>query len=52
MMPPAVPVPGDDDYDAAADSDFGGSLLPSTGDESSASEAEGAKGSKSKSHRK
>ncbi len=51
-MPPAVPVPGDDDYDSAADSDFGGSLSPSSGDESSASEAEGPKGVKTKSHRK
>ncbi|KAL8860848.1 MAG: hypothetical protein Q9178_002878 [Gyalolechia marmorata] len=51
-MPPAVPVPGDDDYDSAADSDFGGSLSPSSGDESSASEAEGAKGVKTKSHKK
>ncbi|KAL8850259.1 MAG: hypothetical protein Q9221_004769 [Calogaya cf. arnoldii] len=51
-MPPAVPVPGDEDYDSAADSDFGGSLSPSSGDESSASEAEGLKDAKSRSHRK
>ena len=52
-MPPAVPVPGDEDYDSAADSDFGGSLSPSSGDdESSASEAEASKGAKSRSNRK
>ncbi|KAI4275708.1 MAG: hypothetical protein LQ337_003020 [Flavoplaca oasis] len=51
-MPPTVPVPGDDDYDSAADSDFGGSLSPSSGDESSASEAEASKGVKSRSNRK
>ncbi|KAL8644827.1 MAG: hypothetical protein Q9226_007575 [Calogaya cf. arnoldii] len=51
-MPPAVPVPGDEDYDSAADSDFGGSLSPSSGDESSASEAEGLKDAKPRSHKK
>ena len=52
MMSLIVPVPGDDDYDSAADSDFGGSLSPSSGDESSASEAEASKGAKSRSNRK
>ncbi|KAL8993353.1 MAG: hypothetical protein Q9169_006405 [Polycauliona sp. 2 TL-2023] len=53
-MPPAAPVsvPGDEDYDSAADSDFGGSLSPSSGDESSASEADKSKGVKAKSQRK
>ncbi|KAL8785624.1 MAG: hypothetical protein Q9213_003278 [Squamulea squamosa] len=51
-MPPAVSVPGEDDYDSAADSDFGGSLSPSSGDDSSASENEEAINTKNKSHRK
>ncbi|KAL8678302.1 MAG: hypothetical protein Q9186_005322 [Xanthomendoza sp. 1 TL-2023] len=48
-MAPALPIPGDDEYDSAADSDFGGSLSPSSGDESSGSDGEDAKGSKPKS---
>lgn len=51
-MPPAITAPADEDYDSAADSDFGGSLSPSSGDESSASEAGGIKGAKSRSHHK
>ncbi|KAL8801808.1 MAG: hypothetical protein Q9182_004215 [Xanthomendoza sp. 2 TL-2023] len=51
-MPPALPVSTDDDYDSAADSDFGGSLSPSSGDESSGSDGEGAKDSKAKGHKK
>ncbi|KAL8767227.1 MAG: hypothetical protein Q9209_006232 [Squamulea sp. 1 TL-2023] len=53
-MPPVVPVPGtgDDDYDSAADSDFGGSLSPSSGDDSSASETEEAKNTKTKGRKK
>ncbi|KAL8867587.1 MAG: hypothetical protein Q9174_005570, partial [Haloplaca sp. 1 TL-2023] len=47
-MPPAVSKPEEDDYDSAADSDFGGSLSPSSGDNSAASDAEGAKASKGK----
>ena len=52
IMPPANTAPADEDYDSAADSDFGGSLSPSSGDESSASEAGGIKAAKSRSHRK
>ncbi|KAL8828368.1 MAG: hypothetical protein Q9170_006636 [Blastenia crenularia] len=52
MAPPTVPDPQDDDYDSAADSDFGGSLSPSSGDDSSASDGEGAKGAKAKSRKK
>ncbi|KAL8684141.1 MAG: hypothetical protein Q9224_006578, partial [Gallowayella concinna] len=48
-MAPALPIPRDDEYDSAADSDFGGSLSPSSGDESSGSDGEDAKGSKPKS---
>ncbi|KAI4222072.1 MAG: hypothetical protein L6R36_006431 [Xanthoria steineri] len=51
-MPRAIIAPGDEDYDSAADSDFGGSLSPSSGDESSASEAGGTKGAKSRSRQK
>ena len=47
-MAPAISRSEEDDYESAADSDFGGSLSPSSGDDSSASEAEGAKGSKIK----
>ncbi|KAL8931343.1 MAG: hypothetical protein Q9216_007226 [Gyalolechia sp. 2 TL-2023] len=52
MAPPTVPVPQDDDYDSAADSDFGGSLSPSSGDDSSASDREGAKAAKKGKSRK
>ncbi|KAL8686495.1 MAG: hypothetical protein Q9218_007062 [Villophora microphyllina] len=51
-MPLAIPNPEADDYDSAADSDFGGSLSPSSGDESSGSDGEGIKGVKSKGQRK
>ncbi|KAL8951753.1 MAG: hypothetical protein Q9222_002303 [Ikaeria aurantiellina] len=51
-MPPAIPKAEDEDYDSAADSDFGASLSPSSGDDSSASEGEAAKGPKSKNRRK
>ncbi|KAL8721037.1 MAG: hypothetical protein Q9181_007792 [Wetmoreana brouardii] len=51
-MPPAIPKSDEDDYDSAADSDFGGSLSPSSGDESSGSDGEGAKGARSKTRRK
>ena len=37
-MPPTANKPEDEDYDSAADSDFGGSLSPSSGDESSGDE--------------
>ncbi|KAL8699366.1 MAG: hypothetical protein Q9201_006041 [Fulgogasparrea decipioides] len=51
-MPPAIPKPDEDDYDSAADSDFGGSLSPSSGDDSSESDREGAKGETSRTRRK
>ncbi|KAL8818345.1 MAG: hypothetical protein Q9223_002996 [Gallowayella weberi] len=51
-MPTALPISKDDDYDSAADSDFGGSLSPSSGDESSGSDGEGAKDSKAKGPKK
>lgn len=52
MAPPTIPAPQDDDYDSAADSDFGGSLSPSSGDDSSASGHEEPKGAKGKSRKK
>lgn len=51
-MPPTIPKPEDDDYDSAADSDFGGSLSPSSGDESAESDDEAARGAKGKGRRK
>ncbi|KAL8668487.1 MAG: hypothetical protein Q9168_006880 [Polycauliona sp. 1 TL-2023] len=51
-MAPPTAAPGDEDYDSAADSDFGGSLSASSGDESSASEGDTVKGPKSRGHRK
>ncbi|KAL8729362.1 MAG: hypothetical protein Q9166_004755 [cf. Caloplaca sp. 2 TL-2023] len=51
-MPPAVPIPGDDDYDSTADSDFGGSLSPSSGEDSSGSDAEDGKSARTKSNKK
>ncbi|KAL8937077.1 MAG: hypothetical protein Q9211_003866 [Gyalolechia sp. 1 TL-2023] len=52
MAPPTVAHPQDDDYDSAADSDFGGSLSPSSGDDSSASDGARAKGTKGRSRKK
>ncbi|KAL9004445.1 MAG: hypothetical protein Q9188_002744 [Gyalolechia gomerana] len=52
MAPPTIPHPQDDDYDSAADSDFGGSLSPSSGDESSASDGERPKAAKGRSRQK
>ncbi|KAL8972699.1 MAG: hypothetical protein Q9197_002659 [Variospora fuerteventurae] len=46
--PPALPHP-EEDSDSSADSDFGGSLSPSSGDESSASDNEVQKATKTKS---
>ncbi|KAL8641434.1 MAG: hypothetical protein Q9228_001753 [Teloschistes exilis] len=51
-MAPAIPDPENEDYDSAADSDFGGSLSPSSGDESSGSDDQGKKGTKSNGRRK
>ncbi|KAL8711181.1 MAG: hypothetical protein Q9220_004326 [cf. Caloplaca sp. 1 TL-2023] len=51
-MPPVIPKAEDEDYDSAADSDFGGSLSPSSGDDSSASEGQATKGPKSKDRKK
>ncbi|KAI4161229.1 MAG: hypothetical protein LQ342_005020 [Letrouitia transgressa] len=45
-MAPEVTNPEDDDYDSAADSDFGGSLSPSSGDESSGDEGQKSKSRK------
>ncbi|KAL8895407.1 MAG: hypothetical protein Q9207_008189 [Kuettlingeria erythrocarpa] len=50
--PPAISDPVEDDSDSSADSDFGGSLSPSSGDESSASDAEEAKATKTKARKK
>ncbi|KAL9024181.1 MAG: hypothetical protein Q9196_006707 [Gyalolechia fulgens] len=52
MAPSTVAHPQDDDYDSAADSDFGGSLSPSSGDDSSASDGARAKGTKGRSRKK
>ncbi|KAL8955804.1 MAG: hypothetical protein Q9193_006470 [Seirophora villosa] len=49
--PPALPHP-EEDSDSSADSDFGGSLSPSSGDESSASDSEAPKATKTKSLKK
>ncbi|KAI4255099.1 MAG: hypothetical protein LQ352_002728 [Teloschistes flavicans] len=51
-MAPAIPDPENDDYDSAADSDFGGSVSPSSGDDSSGSDSQGKKGTKSSGRRK
>ncbi|KAI4201116.1 MAG: hypothetical protein LQ350_003430 [Teloschistes chrysophthalmus] len=51
-MAPANADPGNEDYDSAADSDFGGSLSPSSGDDSSGSDDQGKKSTKSSGRRK
>ncbi len=50
--PPTISDPVEDDSDSSADSDFGGSLSPSSADESSASDTEGAKATKTKARKK
>ncbi|KAL8757147.1 MAG: hypothetical protein Q9184_004294 [Pyrenodesmia sp. 2 TL-2023] len=50
--PTAITDPLEDDSDSSADSDFGGSLSPSSGDESSASDGEGTKATKTKARKK
>ena len=52
MEPRAISNTQDEEYDSCADSDFGGSLSPSSGDESSASDGEEKKGVKGKSLKK
>ncbi|KAL9596083.1 MAG: hypothetical protein Q9219_006031 [cf. Caloplaca sp. 3 TL-2023] len=52
MTSPTLQDPQDDDYDSAVDSDFGGSLSPSSGDDSSGSDGEKAKDMKGKSRKK
>lgn len=44
--------PEDDEYDSAADSDFGGSLSPSSGDDSSGDDGEGKRATAGKGRKK